>query len=167
MAQPVGWVLCLSKSCLKTLARYIGGGRRHWDGSGGSNGALEHFEEVCKSTRRCEFCTGEGEGELLPTGGEAGNDHPGRLVLLRLTLDVPSSRQVFCWCAQALYQLASAFRDLYCRHGPDEGSLSRLNTSWLHVWCSADACFRLNGRFNAVKARPGLGTRSLWAHFRQ
>jgi len=24
---------------------YIGGGRRHWDGSGGSNGALEHFEE--------------------------------------------------------------------------------------------------------------------------
>lgn len=24
---------------------YIGGGRKHWDGSGGSNGALEHFEE--------------------------------------------------------------------------------------------------------------------------
>ena len=27
------------------LPRYIGGGRKHWDGSGGSNGALEHFEE--------------------------------------------------------------------------------------------------------------------------
>ena len=76
--------------------------------------------------------------------------------------DVPFSRRVFCWCAQALYPLASAFRDLYCRHGPDEGSLSRMNTSWLHVWCSADACFRLHERFNAAKARPGLGTRSLW-----
>ena len=25
---------------------YIGGGRRNWDGSGGSNGALDHFEET-------------------------------------------------------------------------------------------------------------------------
>ena len=30
---------------LYSQPRYIGGGRRHWDGSGGSNGALEHFEE--------------------------------------------------------------------------------------------------------------------------
>jgi len=27
---------------------YIGGGRRNWDGSGGSNGALDHFEESGK-----------------------------------------------------------------------------------------------------------------------
>ena len=27
---------------------YIGGGRRNWDGSGGSNGALDHFEETGK-----------------------------------------------------------------------------------------------------------------------
>ena len=27
---------------------YIGGGRKNWDGSGGSNGALEHFEETGK-----------------------------------------------------------------------------------------------------------------------
>lgn len=25
---------------------YIGGGRKHWDGSGGSNGALDHFKET-------------------------------------------------------------------------------------------------------------------------
>ena len=25
---------------------FIGGGRRHWDGSGGTNGALEHYEET-------------------------------------------------------------------------------------------------------------------------
>lgn len=25
---------------------FIGGGRKHWDGSGGSNGAVEHFEET-------------------------------------------------------------------------------------------------------------------------
>ncbi len=25
---------------------YIGGGRKNWDGSGGSNGALDHFEET-------------------------------------------------------------------------------------------------------------------------
>ena len=25
---------------------YIGGGRRNWDGSGGSNGALDHFTET-------------------------------------------------------------------------------------------------------------------------
>lgn len=27
---------------------YIGGGRKHWDGSGGSNGALDHFNETGK-----------------------------------------------------------------------------------------------------------------------
>lgn len=30
----------------RILRRYIGSGRRHWDGTGGSNGALEHFEEA-------------------------------------------------------------------------------------------------------------------------
>lgn len=25
---------------------FIGGGRKNWDGSGGSNGAVEHFEET-------------------------------------------------------------------------------------------------------------------------
>jgi ubiquitin carboxyl-terminal hydrolase 5/13 len=25
---------------------YIGGGRKHWDGSGGSNGAMDHYHET-------------------------------------------------------------------------------------------------------------------------
>ena len=37
--------------------RFIGGGRKNWDGSGGTNGSLNHFVEM-------------GEMYLLDKGGE-------------------------------------------------------------------------------------------------
>ena len=50
--------------------RFIGGGRKFWDGSGGSNGALEHFNE-----------DGRGWSEGLEKGADVQNMSPSPAML--------------------------------------------------------------------------------------